>query len=178
MAFSGRFRLSAPGNAAYSARSHMSQLPILYFVSLLLDLSVAGVTFAISRRAAELGASASQLGWLGAVWIGVYAVVALIMGRYSDRVGRRKLAIIGCLTSGSMAFVCSLTTQIGWLLLFSAIFGSGLACFWPSIIAWLGEGLRGHKLAVRLTVFGVAWNLGLLIGFLLSGVLFRHGPNL
>jgi DHA1 family multidrug resistance protein-like MFS transporter len=178
MAFSGRFRLSAPGNAAYSARSHMSQLPILYFVSLLMDLSVAGVTFAISRRAAELGASASQLGWLGAVWIGVYAVVALIMGRYSDRVGRRKLRIIGCLTSGSMAFVCSLTTQIGWLLLFSAIFGSGLACFWPSIIAWLGEGLRGHKLAVRLTVFGVAWNLGLLIGFLLSGVLFRHGPNL
>jgi len=170
--------LSVPGSAAYPARSHMSQLPILYFVSLLMDLSVAGVTFAISRRAAELGASASQLGWLGAVWIGVYAVVALIMGRYSDRVGRRKLAIIGCLISGSMAFVCSLTTQIGWLLLFSAIFGSGLACFWPSIIAWLGEGLRGHELAVRLTAFGVAWNLGLLLGFILSGLLFRHGPNL
>lgn len=170
--------MSVPGSAAYPARSHMSQLPILYFVSLLMDLSVAGVTFAISRRAAELGASASQLGWLGAVWIGVYAVVALIMGRYSDRVGRRKLAIIGCLISGSMAFVCSLTTQIGWLLLFSAIFGSGLACFWPSIIAWLGEGLRGHELAVRLTAFGVAWNLGLLLGFILSGLLFRHGPNL
>jgi MFS family permease len=139
---------------------------------------VAGVTFAISRRAAELGANSSQLGWLGAVWIGVYAVVALIMGRYSDRVGRRKLAIIGCLISGSMAFICSLTTQIGLLLLFSAVFGSGLACFWPSIIAWLGEGLSGHKLAVRLTAFGVAWNLGLLLGFILSGVLFRHGPNL
>ena len=156
----------------------MRQLPILYFVSLLMDLSVAGVTFAIGRRAAELGASATQLGWLGAVWIGVYAVVALVMGRYSDRVGRRKLAIIGCLISGSMAFVCSLTTQIGWLLLFSAVFGSGLACFWPSIIAWLGEGLGGHKLAARLTAFGVAWNLGLLLGFILSGVLFRHGPNL
>jgi MFS transporter, DHA1 family, multidrug resistance protein len=156
----------------------MSQLPILYFVSLLMDLSVAGMTFAIGRRAAELGASAAQLGWLGAVWIGVYAVVALIMGRYSDRVGRRKLAIIGCLISGSMAFMCSLTTQIEWLLLFSAIFGSGLACFWPAIIAWLGEGLRGHKLAVRLTAFGVAWNLGLLLGFLLSGVLFKQGPKL
>ena len=58
----------------------MSQLPILYVVSLLMDLSVAGVTFAISRRAAELGASASQLGWLGAVWIGVYAMLALLTG--------------------------------------------------------------------------------------------------
>jgi MFS family permease len=156
----------------------MSQLQILYFVSLLMDLSVAGVTFAISRRAAELGASASQLGWLGAVWIGVYAMVALVTGRYSDRVGRRQLAFFGCLIAGSMAFVCSLTTQIGWLLLFSAIFGSGLACFWPAIIAWLGEGLSGHKLAVRLTAFGVAWNLGLLLGFMLSGVLFKHGPKL
>jgi MFS family permease len=156
----------------------MSQLQILYFVSLLMDLSVAGVTFAISRRAAELGASASQLGWLGAVWIGVYAMVALVTGRYSDRVGRRQLAFVGCLIAGSMAFVCSLTTQIGWLLLFSAIFGSGLACFWPAIIAWLGEGLSGHKLAVRLTAFGVAWNLGLLLGFMLSGVLFKHGPKL
>ncbi len=156
----------------------MSQLQILYFVSLLMDLSVAGVTFAIGRRAAELGASAAQLGWLGAVWIGVYAVVALVTGRHSDRVGRRHLAIIGCLIAGSMAFVCSLTTQIGLLLLFSAIFGGGLACFWPAIIAWLGEGLRGHKLAARLTAFGVAWNLGLLLGFILSGVLFKHGPKL
>jgi MFS family permease len=88
------------------------------------------------------------------------------------------LAFVGCLIAGSMAFVCSLTTQIGWLLLFSAIFGSGLACFWPAIIAWLGEGLSGHKLAVRLTAFGVAWNLGLLLGFMLSGVLFKHGPKL
>jgi hypothetical protein len=36
----------------------MSQVHILYLVSLLMDMSVAGVTFAISRRAAELGASA------------------------------------------------------------------------------------------------------------------------
>jgi MFS family permease len=112
------------------------------------------------------------------VWIGVYAMVALVTGRYSDRVGRRQLAFVGCLIAGSMTFVCSLTTQIGWLLLFSAIFGSGLACFWPAIIAWLGEGLSGHKLAVRLTAFGVAWNLGLLLGFMLSGVLFKHGPKL
>ena len=156
----------------------MSQLQILYLVSLLMDMSVAGVTFAIGRRAAELGASAAQLGWLGAVWIGVYAMLALVTGRYSDRVGRRQLALVGCLIAGSMAFVCSLTTQIGWLLLFSAMFGGGVACFWPAIIAWLGEGLSGHKLAARLTTFGVFWNIGLLLGFMLSGVLFKHGPKL
>jgi MFS family permease len=156
----------------------MSQLQILYLVSLLMDMSVAGVTFAISRRAAELGASASQLGWLGAVWIGVYAMLALVTGRFSERVGRRKLAIIGCVIAACMASVCSLTTRVGWLLVFSAVFGGAVACFWPAIIAWLGEGLSGRKLAVRLAVFGVAWNVGLLLGYALSGVLFKHGPKL
>jgi DHA1 family multidrug resistance protein-like MFS transporter len=156
----------------------MSQLYILYLVSLLMDMSVAGVTFAISRRAAELGASASQLGWLGAVWIGVYALLALTTGRFSDRVGRRRLAIGGCVVAAAMTWMCSLTTRVGLLLVFSGIFGSGLACFWPSIIAWLGEGLSGHKLAVRLTTFGVAWNIGLLFGYGFTGVLFQHGPRL
>jgi MFS family permease len=156
----------------------MSQPAILYLACLLMDMSVAGVTFAISRRAAELGAGASVLGWLGAVWIGAYALLALITGRFSDRIGRRKLAITGCLIAASMALACSLTTRIGLLLAFSAVFGCGLACFWPSIIAWLGEGLTGHALATRLTIFGVAWNIGLLSGFALSGVLYAHGSRL
>jgi MFS family permease len=33
-------------------------------------------------------------------------------------------------------------------------------------------------LAARLTTFGVAWNIGLLVGYGLSGVLFKHGPSL
>src|SRR5882724_6270837 len=156
----------------------MSQLQILYLVSLLMDMSVAGVTFAISRRAAELGASASELGWLGAVWIGAYAILALVTGRFSDRFGRRKLAITGCVVSICMALACSLTTRIDLLLVLSGLFGCGVACFWPSIIAWLGEGLDGHKLAARLTAFGVAWNIGLLLGFALTGFLFKHGPKL
>ncbi|MGD1020026.1 MAG: MFS transporter [Verrucomicrobiia bacterium] len=156
----------------------MNQLSILYLVSLLMDMSVAAVIFAISRRAAELGATASDLGWLGAVWIGLYAALALVTGRVSDRVGRRKLAVVGCVIAAGMAWACALTTRIGLLLVFSAVFGGGLACFWPSIIAWLGEGLSGHALAARLTTFGVAWNIGLFLGYSLSGVLFEHSPRL
>ncbi|HVM60102.1 MAG TPA: MFS transporter [Verrucomicrobiae bacterium] len=156
----------------------MTQLSILYLVSLLMDMSVSAVIFAISRRAAELGASASDLGWLGAVWIGVYAALALVMGRVSDRVGRRKLAVIGCIITALMALACSFTTQLGPLLALSGLFGAGLSCYWPSIIAWLGEGVAGHALAKRLTTFGVAWNIGLLIGYYGSGVLFEHGSRL
>jgi MFS family permease len=156
----------------------MSQLQILYLVSLLMDMSVAGASFAISRRAAELGASASDLGWLAAVWIGVYGALALLTGYVSDRIGRRKLAVVGCLVASGMTLLCSFTTRIPLLLVFSAGLGAGIACFWPSIIAWLGEGLSGAQLAKRLTTFGVVWNAGLLLGFACTGVIFRHGPDL
>ena len=156
----------------------MSQLQILYLVSLLMDMSVAGVSFAITRRAAELGASASELGWLAAVWIGVYGALALLTGHLSDRVDRRKLAVIGCLVASGMTLTCSFTTRVPLLLVFSAGVGAGIACFWPSIIAWLGEGLSGAQLARRLTTFGVVWNAGLLLGFGSTGVIFKHGPQL
>ncbi len=156
----------------------MSQLQILYLVSLLMDMSVAGVTFAISRRAAELGASASELGWLGAVWIGVYAALVLLTGRVSDRVGRRKLAVLGCLLASSMTMLCSFTTRVPLLLVFGAGIGAGIAGFWPSIIAWLGEGLSGVLLAKRLTTFGVVWNTGLLFGYGCTGIIFKHWPQL
>lgn len=156
----------------------MNQLQILYLAALLMDMSVAGVTFAISRRAAELGATSSELGWLGAVWIGVYAMLALATGRISDRVGRRRLAIIGCCIAASMTVACSLTTRVTLLLVLSGGLGAAIACFWPSIITWLGEGLSGHALARRLTTFGVAWNAGLLLGFALTGLIFKHAPQL
>jgi MFS family permease len=156
----------------------MNQIHILYLVSLLMDMSVAGVTFAITRRAAELGASSSDLGWLNAVWIGVYGALVLVMGRVSDRVGRRKLASFGCLVAAIMTLICSFTTRVPLLLLFGAGIGAGMACFWPSIIAWLGEGLSGAQLAKRLTTFGVVWNAGLLLGYGCSGVIFKHWPQL
>lgn len=156
----------------------MNQVHILYLVSLLMDMSVAGVTFAISRRAAELGASASELGWLSAVWIGVYGALALVTGHVADRIGRRKLACLGCLVASGMTLICSFTTRVPLLLLFSAGIGAGIACFWPSTIAWLGEGLSGAQLAKRLTTFGVVWNTGLLLGYGSTGVIFRHGPQL
>jgi MFS family permease len=156
----------------------MNQLHILYLVSLLMDMSVAGVTFALSRRAAELGATPAELGWLGAVWIGVYALLALVVGRISDRVGRRRMAATGCLIAAAMAIACAWTTNIRVLLVVSGIFGGGLACYWPSIIAWLGEGLSGPVLARRLATFGMSWNTGLLLGYGFTGVLFKSGPSL
>lgn len=156
----------------------LNQLYILYAVSLLMDMSVAGLMFAISRRAAELGASAGALGALGAVWPLPYILASLISGRLSDRLGRRNIAVIGSVAACLITLACARTTQIPVLLGLLALFGLSIGCFWPPIIAWVGDGPRGVALHRRLTEFGIAWNIGLLSGFAMTGWVFRRWSHL
>jgi len=152
-------------------------LPILYVVSLLMDMSVAGLTFAISRRAAELNAGSVELGLLGAAWFGPYLIVSLVAGRLSDRWGRRRVAIVGPLITCAMTFACAWTTNVPVLIGLTAVFGFGLGFFWAPVMAWISDGAQGTELHRRLTCFGMAWNTGLFLGFALTGWVFRRWPS-
>src|SRR5437867_219722 len=152
------------------------QHQILYVCALLMDLSVAGVSFAVSRRAAELGATPAELGWLGATWIGTYALCAMLTGRLSDRLGRRTVARCGCALSAAMGLTCAGTTRVPVLAALMAVFGAGLAGFWPTVIAWVSEN-SGSSLNTRLSRFSVAWNLGLMAGFAEVGLVFHRWPT-
>jgi|YelNatPaOPRAMG01_1025707.scaffolds.fasta_scaffold41444_2 MFS family permease len=155
----------------------MNQLYILYAVSLLMDLSVAGTTFAITRRAAERGADAGTLGLLTAAWVLPYAGLALVTGRLSDRRGRRPVALVAPVLATTLAVVCAFTTRVPLLVALMLGYGVGVGFFWPVIIAWISDGAAGAVLHRRLTWFGVAWNIGLLTGFALTGYVFQFWPR-
>lgn len=144
-----------------------------------MDGCAGGLSFAVARRAAELGATATQLGWLGALWIGIYAGAALLTGPLSDRLGRRTVARTGCLLAAGLTLACGWTTHVGWLLVLTGLFGAAMAGFWPAIIAWLTEDSPdAATVNARLGKFSIAWNLGLIIGFAQTGFIFRHWPQL
>lgn len=151
----------------------MTQHSILFVAAFLTDMAVAIWSFALTRRAADLGATPAELGVLAAAWIGAYGLMALLSGRVSDRFGRRVVASVGCVVVAAMSVACVATTRVWPLVAIGIVFGVGLSGFWPSIIAWLSEGVDGTVLSARLTKFSVAWNCGLLIGFGLSGVLYK-----
>jgi MFS family permease len=153
------------------------QTTLLYAACFLMDAAAAGMSFAVARRAAELGATAPELGLLGAIWIGVYAVSALVLSRQSERWGRRQVARGGCAGCALAALACGWTTKLPVLLALTSGFGIAMAAFWPTLIAWLSDGARDSvDLNARLRRFSIAWNLGLLFGFAQTGWLFRHWP--
>jgi MFS family permease len=174
----------SPLAACFAARARpilsapvINQLHILYLAGLLMDFGLAGFSFALLRRAAELGASPMQLGLLGSVWMGTYTSVALISGRLSDRIGRRAVAASGAGVAGLLVCASALTTSVPVLVGLTAVFGVGVGSFWPAVIAWVCDGARGANLVARLTRFNVAWNIGLLLGFGLTGLVFKQHPR-
>ena len=153
------------------------QRHLIYTAAALMDFGVAGLFFAVARRAAELGATGSQLGALGAIWAGAYGFSVLFTGRLSDRCGRRRLALTGLTATLSFIVACGLTTNVPLLLMLMAGFGISLSAFWPSIMGWLGENAHGSaELNVRLGRFSIAWTIGFLLGSGLTGAVFQVQP--
>lgn len=151
---------------------------IIYVCSMLMEMSLAGVTFSFPRRAAELHASSNVLGALGAVWIGTYALAAYGNGAIAKRLGRGNIARGGCFLCLLASLAFAYTTNTAGLLALSVVFGIGLAGFWPSVISWLGEDAPDpNTLNSRLASFSISWNLGFLAGYAMTGQLFERSPK-
>lgn len=151
---------------------------LIYVCALLMDLCVAAFMFGLTRRAAELHASALELGLLGGCVFITYCICALTLGSLSDRWGRRRVAVGGSCLGAVMALSAAFTVNIPLLLVLGMLLGLGISLYWPSIIAWLGEHATGQELAQRMARFSIGWNTGLLIGFALTGYLFQTSPRL
>lgn len=155
----------------------LKQRHLIYTAAALVDFAAAGLFFAVTRRAAELGATGSQLGALGAIWAGIYGISVLLTGRLSDRLGRRRLAVTGLIATLGFIVACGLTTNVPLLLVFMAGFGVSISAFWPSIMGWLGDSAHSSaELNARLGRFSVAWTIGFLLGSGLTGAVFRIQP--
>lgn len=171
--------------------SNASRLPVInrdwlvFGLSFLFDLCIGGVWFVVARRLSEdykaLGVSeateALHLGLLGGAMFLTYTAGTLVSGRLSDRWGRRRLMVAGAGLYAVAAFLFRDTREIVPLTLLMMLLGLGGAIFWPPTIAWLSENKSGASLRWVLGVFCVAWNLGILIGNGLAGLLFVWSPR-
>ena len=155
----------------------LKQRHIIYACATLMDFTVAAISFAITRRAAELHATGLELGWLLAMWSLVYAVAVLVTGRWSDRLGRRRIAAGGAGIAALLVLACAFTTNVPLLLVLTGGFGAAISGFWPPLISWLSEGAPNSAiLSARLCKFSIAWTIGLLSGSAATGFVFQRWP--
>ncbi len=119
---------------------------------------------------AASGMSLAQIGWLAAIYPGVWGMGQLVTGALSDRIGRKWLIVGGmwvqaigiAVTASSKAF---LGFAAGGVLL-----GVGTAMVYPTLLAAIGDVAHPRWRASAVGVYRLWRDLGYAIGALLAGV--------
>ncbi len=158
---------------------------LIYGLSLIFDLAVGGVWFVVTRRLADFykeqgvsdATTALHLGAINGGMFVTYTLGTLISGRLSDRYGRQRLMILGGIVYTIAAVAFLTTAKFWWLLVLFMLLGLGGSIYWPPAIAWLSEGKSGAQLRWSLGCFCVAWNVGILLGNSLGGLLYAWSPT-
>lgn len=134
---------------------------------------------AVPYKILALGGTSLELGAIPAVSAVTYIVVTLQAGRWSDRIGRARLAQAGGATlllfvplAATARSLTTLAAAMPWL-------GLSTALFWPPAQAAVGDLAGGAGgLARGVGRFNVAWCLGKACGYFWGGLLLaRWNPD-
>lgn len=154
----------------------MSPLVII-FVTVFIDLLGFGIIIPLLPFYAEsFGASAFAIGLLGTSFSLMQFLFSPIWGRWSDRIGRKPIILIGllgsCLSYVTMALATSLT-----LLFIARIVGGIAGANIPTAQAYIADITTPEDRARGMGLVGAAFGMGFIFGPALGGLLSRFSPE-
>lgn len=142
---------------------------------LMISMDVSVLFFAVPFIARDLQPSATQQLWIFDVYGFVLAGLLMTMGSVADRIGRRRLLMIGALTFSAASLVAAWSTSAEMLIAARALMGIGGATLMPSTLALVRNVFPDPR--ARSKAIGI-WSAvmagGVAVGPLLSGVLLEH----
>ena len=163
---------SAPTRAG---RREWTALAVLCLPLLMVSMDVSVLFFAVPHIAEALEPTATQLLWIFDVYGFVLAGLLLTMGGVADRIGRRRLLLLGAVLFAAASVLAAYAPTAEWLIAARALLGVGGATLMPSTLA-LVRNLFADD-AERAKAVGI-WSAvmagGVGIGPVISGVLLEH----
>ena len=135
----------------------------------LIDVTIVNV--ALPSLQAGLGASESQIEWVVAGFILVFALGLLPMGRYGDIVGRKRLFLIGVAAFTVASLLCGLSPSIEFLVASRLIQGAAGAVMMPQVMAIAQTLFPPRARAGAFALFGLTAGLASVTGPILGGTL-------
>jgi DHA2 family multidrug resistance protein-like MFS transporter len=147
-------------------------LAVIALPCLLYSMDLTVLYLAVPSLTAELAPSSTELLWITDIYGFMLAGFLITMGTLGDRIGRRRLLLIGAAAFGVGSLLAAFSTSVGMLIVTRALLGLAAATLAPSTLSlirnmFLDPKQRTFAIAVWTTSFSVGAALGPLLGGLL-----------
>jgi EmrB/QacA subfamily drug resistance transporter len=136
---------------------------------LLLDITIVNVALPSIER--DLGADLADLQWVVDAYALTLAALLLTGGSLADRVGRRRVFLIGLVAFTAASIMCGLATSPLTLNLARALQGIGGAFMFATSLALLASAYSGRDRGTAFGLWGATTGAAVAVGPLVGGVL-------
>jgi len=141
----------------------------LGFFMILVDTTI--VTVATPSIIADLHADVNAVVWVTSAYLLAYAVPVLITGRLGDRVGPKKIYMVGLTIFTLASLWCGLTSTVEMLIVARVVQGVGASLMTPQTMAVITRIFPATERGKAMALWGATAGVATLVGPILGGVL-------
>jgi DHA2 family multidrug resistance protein-like MFS transporter len=150
-------------------------LAVLFLPTLLVAVDNTVLSFALPAISAALAPGATELLWIVDVYPLALAGLLVTMGTLGDRIGRRRLLLIGVAGFGAVSAAAAFATDAAHLVAARALLGVFGAMLMPSTLALLRTLFVDRtQRRLALAIWATGFAAGAALGPVLGGVLLEH----
>lgn len=150
-------------------------LALLMLPTLIVAMDLTALLLALPKLSADLGATAVEQLWTSDSYGLTVAALVITMGTLGDRIGRRKLLLIGAAAFATLSLLAAFSTSPLMLIAARALLGVAGATLTPSTLALITNMFDDdHRRGRAIAVWATCQFTGGALGPVLAGLLLQH----
>ena len=148
---------------------------VLVLVVLLLAIDATVLYLAVPSLTRDIGPTATEILWIGDIYGFVLAGLLITMGNLADRIGRKRLLLIGTAGFGSASVLAAFASSPEVLIAARGLLGLAGATLMPSTLSIVRSMFADRAQRARaIAIWSVGATAGAALGPLVGGTLLEH----
>lgn len=164
-----------PASSQRAGRKEWIGLGVIALPCMLYSMDLTVLNLAIPQLTAELRPSSAQMLWIVDIYGFLVAGFLITMGTLGDRIGRRKLLMLGATAFGITSILAAFATSAGMLIAARALLGIAAATLAPSTLSLIRNMFHDpHQRVIAISAWITSFSAGAAVGPLIGGVLLEY----